>query len=132
VQGEVYRRQAPPLDARAHAGDGDGAALEAGAAPPGETGRELEGPEAAAAIGAALDARTRDAGRRIVEALEATPDPVLDDAGLEAERRQEIRNAVRAARLPTEFGERLIREGVALVDAQQMIVATLSSKGDPS
>jgi len=33
VQREIYARQAPrqPLDARAHAGDGDGAALEAGA-----------------------------------------------------------------------------------------------------
>jgi hypothetical protein len=37
VQRSVYQRQAPadrqPLDARAHLGDGDGAALEAGARP---------------------------------------------------------------------------------------------------
>lgn len=86
VQGEVYRRQAPTagqaLDARAHAGDGDGAAREAG----------------------------------------------VD----EAERVAEIRNAVRAARLPADVAERMISEGVELDEARRMIVATLASKADPS
>lgn len=112
VKGEVYRRQDP--------------------APPLEDGRELTGPEAAAAISDALDARTREAGRKIVEALEAAPEPVIDAARLELDRVDGIRNAVRAARLPTEFGERLIREGVELLEVQRMIVAELTSKAAQS
>lgn len=48
----------------------------------------------------------------------------------EAERVEEIRNAVRAARLPTAFGDRLIREGVDLDEARRIVFSTLASRAE--
>jgi len=61
----------------------------------------------------------------LAEFTNPTPDQVL-----ERERVEEIRNAVRAARLPTEVGERLIREGVELDEARRILFATLAAKGE--
>ncbi len=47
----------------------------------------------------------------------------------EAERIEGIRNAIRAARLPPELGERLIAENVELVDAQRRVFQELAAAG---
>jgi hypothetical protein len=65
---------------------------------------------------------------------EVEEEPSERDAGVEAERarNQGILQACRAARLPQSFADKLIEDGVALVDAQSRVFKELALRDSPN
>jgi hypothetical protein len=82
--------------------------------------------------GAAAESRDRVADVAAAQRHEGQSDPTDRDAGIVAERIrcEGIIRAVRSARFGQEFADQLIRDGVALLDAQGQVLARLALQDD--
>lgn len=152
VDWEPFEISMVPIPADAGAKVRDGKSDEANSCeivPPGHVARATEPPPAAPTqtpvAGATTTKETpmiQDRSETIAEPRETSPtqapapqpEPTERDAavGMERARVQGIRNACVAARLPRSFEDKLIADGVSLVDAQSRVFDELRKREDPN